>query len=321
MVGLAANDQVSRDDRRRRWYVRPRPGTGGAPLGTGGRTMPALARAYLAVALVTALFCGVNVLSSLDEAARDGRVLAPWIPICKELSSWIGLMLACGLARLALRAAAPGQSPWPRFALTHLTVSIAFSGLHQTVMTWLRILVFAEHGELYRRPPLPADLLYEYRKDLLAYLIIASLFWLTRGTGAREPAQEVEHRYEEAPPAPIEASFTPIATFDIVDGAKTWRVPVADIVAVRAVRNYVEFTIGDGGTPLMRASLSLVEGALASYGFLRTHRSWLINPNHLRSLEATGSGDYRLVLGGDIQVPLSRRYPATLDRLRSGERD
>jgi DNA-binding LytR/AlgR family response regulator len=37
-------------------------------------------------------------------------------------------------------------------------------------------------------------------------------------------------------------------------------------------------------------------------------------------LEATGSGDYRLGLDGDIQVPLSRRFPATLDRLRRGGR-
>jgi hypothetical protein len=39
----------------------------------------------------------------------------------------------------------------------------------------------------YHRPPLPADLPYEYRKELLGYAIIAGLFWLFQVPGLRAP--------------------------------------------------------------------------------------------------------------------------------------
>jgi len=311
MDGLAVRDPGPGAGRRQGWYSWRRRGTNGDAARTSGGQLAALARAYLAVSVFIFVVNGVNVLSILDEATRDGRVLPAWIPIGKELSSGIGGLLACSLVYLAMRLAAPGRASWPRLALAQAAGSIAFSGVHQAVMIGLRIVIFAAHGLSYHRPPLPADLLYEYRKDLVSYCIIAGLFWLFQAPGLRTPTPQAEHGSEaEAPSAAGEA------TFDIVDGSKTLRVPVRRILAVRSVRNYVEFLLEDGRTPLMRVSLGAVEAALASRGLLRTHRSWLVNPERLRSLEATGSGDYRLGLDGDVQAPLSRRFPVALEQLR-----
>lgn len=314
MDSLAVSNPEPRAGRRQGWYGWWRDRTGGCDARTSGGTLLALAPAYLAIAVFIFLVNSVNALSQLDDAARSGRALAAWIPISKEVSSAISVMLACGLVYLAMRLATPGRAGWLRLALVQALGSIAFSGVHQEVMTGLRIVIFAAHGRSYHRPPLLADLLYEYRKDLVAYAIIAGLFWLFRAPGLRAPAPGPERQLDETPPAPGET------TFDIVDGAKTLRVPVEWILAVHSVRNYVEFLLADGRKPLMRASLGTVEAALASRGLVRTHRSWLVNPDHLRSLEATGSGDYRLGLDGDIQVPLSRRFPSTLDLLRRGRR-
>jgi hypothetical protein len=318
MDGLAVSDPEPRAGRRQSWYGWRRGGTSGDEARTSGGGLLALAPAYLAVAAFIFLINSVNVLSQLDEAARDGRALASWIPISKEVSSAIGALLACSLAYLAMRLATPGRTSWLRLVLVQALGSIVFSGVHQAVMTGLRIVIFGAYGRNYHRPPLPADLLYEYRKDLVAYAIIAGLFWLFQAPGLRAPApapgRERERQRDEAPPAPGGA------TFDIVDGAKTLRVPVGWILAVHSVRNYVEFLLEDGRKPLMRTSLATVEAALASRGLVRTHRSWLVNPDRLRSLEATGSGDYRLGFDGDIQVPLSRRFPATLELLRRGRR-
>jgi DNA-binding LytR/AlgR family response regulator len=93
-------------------------------------------------------------------------------------------------------------------------------------------------------------------------------------------------------------------------------VPVGEILAVQAARNYVEFVLEDGRRPLMRASIAQIEAALAPAGFVRTHRSWLVNAERVRALSAAGSGDFRLDLGGCLTAPLSRRYPAALARLR-----
>ena len=315
MYGLAVNDPEPRASRRRGGYGWRRGGTGGDAARTSGGPLSAFLRAYLAVAVFVFLVDGVNVLSALDEAARNGHAMPAWIPISTELSSGIGGLVACSLTYWAMRLATPGRAGWLRVALVHAIGTIAFSGLHQAVMIALRIAMFAAHGRSYHRPPLPTVLLYEYRKDVLAYAVIAGLFWLFQAPGLRGSAPDAKGQPDETPPPPSEA------TFDIVDGAKTLRVPVGEILAVRAVRNYVEFLLEDGRTPLMRTSLSKVAAALDSGGLVRTHRSWLVNPKRLRSLEATGSGDYRLGLDGDIQVPLSRRFPATLDRLRRGGPD
>jgi DNA-binding LytR/AlgR family response regulator len=91
---------------------------------------------------------------------------------------------------------------------------------------------------------------------------------------------------------------------------------VGEILAARGAGNYVEFALEDGRRPLMRAALSAVETQLAPHGFVRTHRSWLVNAARVRALTAAGSGDFRLDLGGGLTAPLSRRYPAALSRLR-----
>ena len=66
-------------------------------------------------------------------------------------------------------------------------------------------------------------------------------------------------------------------TFDIRDGAKLTRVRLSDILAITSAGNYVEFVLADGRRLLMRSPLSALESDLAGRGFLRTHRSWLVN--------------------------------------------
>jgi len=97
------------------------------------------------------------------------------------------------------------------------------------------------------------------------------------------------------------------------------RTPVRQILAVRAAGNYVEFLLDDGRRPLMRAALAGVEEKLSSFGFVRTHRSWIVNPARVTRLQAAGSGDYRLELGPDAEASLSRRFREALQRLKQGE--
>ena len=81
--------------------------------------------------------------------------------------------------------------------------------------------------------------------------------------------------------------------------------------------NYVEFVLRDGRRLMMRSPLSGLESELAPRGFLRTHRSWLINAAKMTALKPEGSGDYTVELEG-LNAPLSRRYPDALSKLRGG---
>ena len=68
---------------------------------------------------------------------------------------------------------------------------------------------------------------------------------------------------------------------------------------------------------MMRSPLSALEEELGPRGFVRTHRSWLVNAARMTKLEPEGSGDYTVELE-TLTVPLSRRYPQALARLRAG---
>ena len=66
----------------------------------------------------------------------------------------------------------------------------------------------------------------------------------------------------------------------------------------------------------MRSPLSALEAELASHGFVRVHRSWLVNAMQMTGLKPEGSGDYSVELGA-LTVPLSRRFPEALAKLRA----
>ena len=104
--------------------------------------------------------------------------------------------------------------------------------------------------------------------------------------------------------------------FDIRDGARLLRVTFDDILAVTSAGNYVEFSLRDGRKPLMRKPLSAMEDELSPRGFVRTHRSWIVNGGAVTALKPEGSGDYTVAELGPISAPLSRRFPEALDRLR-----
>jgi DNA-binding LytR/AlgR family response regulator len=106
-----------------------------------------------------------------------------------------------------------------------------------------------------------------------------------------------------------------LRTFDIRDGAKLTRVRLDDILAIASAGNYVEFVLRDGRRLLMRTPLSALESELGPRGFVRTHRSWLINAERVTALKPEGSGDYAVELE-TLNVPLSRRFPEALAKLR-----
>lgn len=177
----------------------------------------------------------------------------------------------------------------------------ALSLAHVSGFVALRILAYRMLGGHYHVGHFWAQFLYELRKDGFSYVMFLAGFALIR------------HLLRQLRPAPVSSP----ATFDIRDGAKLTRVALSDILAVSSAGNYVEFVLGDGRKLLMRSPLSALESELAGRGFVRTHRSWLVNEKAVTGLNPEGSGDYGVSLGS-LNVPLSRRFPDALARLRAG---
>ena len=176
---------------------------------------------------------------------------------------------------------------------------MAFSVFHVVGFYLLRMVIFRLLDLPYGYD-LAGRFIYELRKDAFGYVIGTTAFWA------------MTKLYGQTPPTPVSP-----ATFDIRDGAKVTRVALTDILAVSSAGNYVEFALTDGRKPMMRSSLSAIEAELAPRGFVRTHRSWLVNVARVTELRPEKSGDYCVAVGG-VEVPLSRRFPEALARLRAG---
>lgn len=88
-------------------------------------------------------------------------------------------------------------------------------------------------------------------------------------------------------------------------------IPLDDIYWVEACGNYVELHTAQGRY-VDRKSLATVESLLAAGGFVRAHRSALVNIAHVVAIAPhANSSKYSLRLTDDNRAPLSRRRMAT----------
>lgn len=279
---------------------------------------------YLSLCLLLLVSNSINVFTELQNRTWLGRPVVWWFPVMTEGTSAIAILACAWIAGLAL-AKVPVTAPWQRQAVTHLLGACLFSLLHVLGMAGLRALCNHLFDLDYYFRLSPEVMLYEFRKDVLSYVVIAVIF-LAHGVGrpqaaARMPDGEATHpalgeTAPAAPPPPVSAPPAGPPSLDIRDGARLLRVPIADILAAQSAGNYVEFLLKDGTRPLMRTTLTQLGESLGAQGFLRTHRSWLVNPAHVRALAPEGSGDYALTLTDGQNIPLSRRYPQALATLR-----
>lgn len=280
--------KVARAWRRSAWDERDGGVTNGERSGMSGVF-------WRAVPLFAATVVALNTVNALTELQDSPEV--PWIyPVVCQATSAATAILSMWIPWLAYRAAPVDGAPLWRVLAVHLSGLLAFSAVHVVGFYLLRILVF----RLLEAPydyDLAGRFIYELRKDAIGYLIGTAAFWgLTRIY--REPASGP-------------------ATFDIRDGGRLVRVDLAEVIAISSAGNYVEFVLADGRRPLMRSPLSAIEAELSSRGFVRTHRSWLVNAARVTELRPQKSGDYAVGLG-DFEAPLSRRFPQALARLRAG---
>ncbi|HKF77820.1 MAG TPA: LytTR family DNA-binding domain-containing protein [Candidatus Dormibacteraeota bacterium] len=89
--------------------------------------------------------------------------------------------------------------------------------------------------------------------------------------------------------------------------------PVGDVRFVIADGEGVSVRTADGRFHV-RHTLHELEERLSGHGFLRVHRAYLVNLNHVSSIEPFFNGTYLLKVEGipDLTVPVSRRHAADL---------
>lgn len=273
-------------------------GTGGGSRGTSGSAFALDRRdrvALVTVAAATLMVAVVNALSVADDMAQANLDVAAWEPWIWELSSaafWI--IIGLPLIRV-LRRLRPPRVSWPLAIAAVALVSIPVCALHMGFLGLSRAAAYAALGHDYSYDWSRAQVIYEWRKDLLSVAIFAILAFVT------DRLADDPQRVAPTPPA-----TTPFR-LEVRDGARTrWFTP-AEIERVEAAGNYVELHTA-AGPILHRATLAAVAEQLAPHGFARIHRSRLIRRDAVTALATTASGDFEATLASGTTVTGSRRF-------------
>ena len=86
---------------------------------------------------------------------------------------------------------------------------------------------------------------------------------------------------------------------------------LADILAVQAEGNYVSLQYRTKPY-LLRESLSSMAEKLKPYGFIRIHRSVLVNISAVEEIQPLPTGEYRLCIKGGKEYLVTRTYKDSL---------
>lgn len=93
------------------------------------------------------------------------------------------------------------------------------------------------------------------------------------------------------------------------------------IVFCESRQNYVRCVfLSQGKTQeeTIRATISSVEAQLLTFGVIRCHRSYLVNPAHIRRATGNAQGLRLEMVATDEEVPVSRAYVASLRKVTLG---
>lgn len=311
-----ADAESRRDGLRAGCRGRQRPMTAPVTSGGAGVTNGATAQAaeirrfrfplwvWLAYAGLLVIFATVIGSSYWIEAGRIGLDIPAWHIVVNEATSIVIVYAVTPLVFAWTARLDPRRTGWPRCLLGHAAGLIVFSLVHIGGMTLLRLLIHPLFGGTYSLgdDPLVTGLIYEGRKDALAYAAMALGAWLL-AAALRKPAMVVETVIETVT-APASAAARRL---EIRDGAQRVWLDPAEILWAEAAGNYVELHVA-GRSWLQRQTLAALESDLGDQDFVRIHRSRLVNRRHVRSISGNGSGDFTVTLSDGRQIAGGRRW-------------
>lgn len=255
-------------------------------------------------AFIVVNFIANSVVVSLD-LEKLGFDTPHWKPVVWEGTSWLAVALLIPVMLAFDRRFPIQRGQVGRGLLAHALFTVPWSLLHVGGMVLLRKLAYLAAGESYQFGDLPDELFYEYLKDFRGYAGFLALVYLYR-FGLRRAQGEAQFLAEGAEDAPA-AQQPVVDRFLVKKLGREFLVRVADIDWIEASGNYVNLRVGTRAYPL-RETMAGIESRLAGAGFVRVHRSAIVNLDRVQEIVPFDTGDGEIRLAGEIRVPVSRRY-------------
>ena len=90
----------------------------------------------------------------------------------------------------------------------------------------------------------------------------------------------------------------------IINHRTSKKILISDVILLEGNINYTIFHLENGRTKVVAHSIKFFEPFLETHGFLRVHRSFLINPIHVMGYQ---KADERLLMTNGLSANISRR--------------
>ncbi|MEA5461508.1 LytTR family DNA-binding domain-containing protein [Arcicella sp. LKC2W] len=90
------------------------------------------------------------------------------------------------------------------------------------------------------------------------------------------------------------------------------KVFVDAVVLLEGNINYTIFHLANGKQKLVAHSIKFFEPFLETHGFLRIHRSYMINPNHVKNLNQE---EYKVLMNNGREAIISKRKKSIFKNL------
>jgi len=252
---------------------------------------------------------GNSITTWMEFARHPDNPVQRWEPAVWEASSALMWCLLIPLvARLVVRHPTDWQN-WPRRLPLHLAASVVVSLVHVLGMVGLRVLAYRWQGMDYDFGPWPRELLYEYFKDVRTYagivfLVEAYALLLRRLQGEASLLGPPDEG------APVESVERP-ERFLVRKLGREFLVAANDIEWLQASGNYVNLRVRGHDYPL-RSTIGGIGAKLDPERFVRIHRSYIVNLDHVGSIEPLDTGDARVHLRDGSTLPASRSHRGEL---------
>jgi DNA-binding LytR/AlgR family response regulator len=98
----------------------------------------------------------------------------------------------------------------------------------------------------------------------------------------------------------------------IINQKTSQKVFVDNVILLKGDSNYTTFYLKNGNSKLVAHSLKFFEPHLQEQGFLRVHRSYMVNPNYIKTYNENTE---TLTMENGYEANISRRRKNTLKRL------
>lgn len=264
--------------------------------------------------LFLGLSCAANIRVVQLDLARSGAAVAAWEPLVWESSSALLILLLVPLVVLFDRHCVRHRLHWSSAAIAHSLAALLFCLLHVLGMVALRHLAYGLAERSYDFGHWPSELFYEFLKDFRSYWLIIALIYLYRFLILRlqGEASNISEGEPDAAAAPATERFL------VKKLGREFLIRAEQIDWIEAAGNYVSLHLGNTHY-LLRDTMTHLASQLQVRGFMRVHRSAILNLERLESLQVDETGDAVARLHSGAEIAVSRRHLAALrERLAAG---